>query len=187
MNGRLVMNGSDPMTAGGGGAGVFDLKKICQSVRIYRLVRMTLSVVFIWSGITKLIAPKEFSAIVESYGLIPDVWIMPAAFFLSISEVAAGFGLLLDIRGSLSVITGLLILFMAVLIYGIRMGLDIDCGCFGPQGPESGAFHGLRTALVRDTFMLPAIFYLYYQRFCKNVTPKRLRNVFRIIQKEEGE
>ena len=181
------MNGSDPMTAGGDGAGAFDLRKIYQSVWIYRLVRVTLSVVFIWSGITKLIAPKEFSVIIQSYGLIPDVWIMPAAFFLSAVEVVAGFGLLLDIHGSLSVITGLLILFMAVLSYGIRMGLDIDCGCFGPQDPESKAFHGLWEALVRDMFMVPAIFYLYYQRFCQNVTPKRIGSRFRIIQKEEDE
>jgi uncharacterized membrane protein len=181
------MNGSDPMTAGGNGAGVFNLKKIYNSGWIYRLVRWILSVVFMGSGITKLIAPTEFSVIIDSYGLIPEAWIMPAAFFLSVLEVVAGFGLLLDIRGSLSAITGLLILFMAVLGYGIWMGLDIDCGCFGPQDPEAKAFHGLWAALIRDMFLLLAIFYLYCQRFCKNVTRKRLRSVFRIIQKEEDE
>jgi uncharacterized membrane protein len=181
------MNGSGPMTAGENGAGGLDLKKIYQSGWIYRLVRITISGVFIWSGITKLIAPKEFSAIIESYGLIPDAWAVPAALFLSVLEVVAGSGLLLDIYGALSVTTGLLILFMAVLSYGIWMGLDIDCGCFGPQDPESKAFHGLWAALIRDMFMVLAIFYLYYQRLCHNVTPKRLRSVFRIIKKEEDE
>ena len=113
------------------------------------------------------------------------MWILPTAVFLSVTEVAAGFGLLMDIRGSLTIITGLLILFLAVLSYGIRMGLDIDCGCFGPQDPESKAFHGLWAALIRDMFMMLAIFYLYYRRFCQNVTPKRLRSVFKINQKEE--
>ena len=42
----------------------------------------------------------------------------------------------------------LLILFIAVLGYGIWLGLDIDCGCFGPGDPEHDAFSGLRTALV---------------------------------------
>jgi uncharacterized membrane protein YphA (DoxX/SURF4 family) len=181
------MNGSGPMTAGRNDAGVLALKKIFQPAWIYRLLRIAISVVFIWSGITKLFALKEFSVLIESYGLIPDVWILPAAVFLSVMEVSAGLGLLLDIRGSLSIITGLLILFMAVLSYGIRMGLDIDCGCFGPQDPESKAFHGLWTALVRDMIILPAIFYLYYQRFCQNITPKRLRNLFKIIKKEEDE
>jgi uncharacterized membrane protein len=173
------MNGSEPVIAGGNGAGVFDLKKIFQTVRIYRLVRMAISIVFIVSGITKLMAPKEFSVIIESYGLIPDAWILPAAVFLSVLEAAAGFGLLLDIRGSLAVITGLLTLFMAVLGYGIWLGLDIDCGCFGPQDPESKAFHGLGEALVRDMILLPAIFYLYYRRFRLNAAPKRLTHLFR--------
>ncbi len=169
------------MTAGGNGAGVLDLKKIFQSAWIYRLVCMVIGVVFIWSGITKLLAPKEFSVIIESYGLIPDAWILSAAVFLSVLEVAAGFGLLLDIRGSLSVITGLLILFMAVLSYGIWLGLDVDCGCFGPEDPEAKAFHGLWSALVRDIIMMLGIFYLYYQRFNQIVTPKRLRSFYKII------
>jgi hypothetical protein len=101
------------------------------------------------------------------------LWILPTAVFLSVTEVAAGFGLLMDIRGSLTIITGLLILFMAVLSYGIRMGLDIDCGCFGPQDPESKAFHGLWAALFRDMIMLPAIFYLYYRRYRLKAAAKR--------------
>jgi uncharacterized membrane protein len=181
------MNGSGPMTSGGNGAGVLDLKKIYQSGWIYHLIRITISGVFIWSGITKLMALKEFSSIIESYGLIPDAWTLPVAHFLSVLEVVAGFGLLLDICGALSITTGLLILFMAVLSYGIWMGLDIDCGCFGPQDPESKAFHGLWAALIRDTFMVLAIVYLYYQRLCRNLTPKRLRSVLKIIKKEEDE
>ena len=164
------MNGSGPMTSGGNGAGVLDLKKIYQSGWIYHLIRITISGVFIWSGITKLMALKEFSSIIESYGLIPDAWTLPVAHFLSVLEVVAGFGLLLDICG-----------------YGIWMGLDIDCGCFGPQDPESKAFHGLWAALIRDTFMVLAIVYLYYQRLCRNLTPKRLRSVLKIIKKEEDE
>jgi uncharacterized membrane protein len=181
------MSGFDPMTTGGSSQGVFDLKKIYRAGWIYGLVRMTISMVFIWSGTAKLFTPKEFSVILESYGLVPDIWIMLTAFLLSVSEVAAGFGLMLDIRGSLSVITGLLLLFMTVLSHGIWMGLDIDCGCFGPQDPEFKAFHGLWAALIRDIFMLLGIFYLYYQRLCQNVTPKRLGSVFKILQKEEDE
>jgi uncharacterized membrane protein YphA (DoxX/SURF4 family) len=181
------MNGLDPITTGGSSQRVFDPKKIYGAGRIYGLIRVTIGMVFIWSGIAKLFAPKEFSVIIESYGLIPDIWIMPAAFFLSVWEVAAGFGLVLDIHGSLSVITGLLILFMTILSYGIWMGLDIDCGCFGPQDPEFKAFHGLWAALIRDTVMLIAIFYLYYHRLVKNVTLKRLGSAFKIIQKEEDE
>ncbi len=171
------------MTAGRSSQGVLGLKKIRRAGSIYGLVRMTIGMVFIWSGIAKLIAPKEFSVIIESYGLIPDIWSIPAASFLFASEVVAGLGLMLDLRGSLSVITGLLILFMTVLSYGIWMGLDIDCGCFGPQDPEFEAFHGLGAALIRDIFMLLGIFYLYYQRLYQNVTPNGLEVCLKLFKR----
>lgn len=176
-----MMNGSGPMTVGGNGAGVLDLKKIFQSAWIYRLLRIAISVVFIWSGISKLMDPTEFAVIIDGYGLMPDAWILPLAIALPLLEMVFGFGLLLDIRGSLAVITGLLILFMAVLSYGIWLGFDIDCGCFGPEDPEAKAFHGLWSALVRDIIMMLGIFYLYYQRFNKIVAPKRLRSFYKII------
>ena len=37
-------------------------------------------------------------------------------------------------RGSLILLTGLLSLFAAVLGYGIWLGLEIECGCFGLGG-----------------------------------------------------
>lgn len=74
---------------------------------------------------------------------------MPASILLPALEVAAGIGLLFDIEGCLSVIAALLCLLIAILGYGIWMGLDVDCGCFGPQDPEAKAFHGLRQSFYR--------------------------------------
>ena len=67
---------------------------------------------------------------------------------------AAGAGLVFDIRGSLTTITVILIIFIAVMGYGISMGLDIDRGCFGPGDTEVKAYHGLRTKLYRDIILL---------------------------------
>lgn len=152
---------------------------------IYHTVRILLCVVFLWSGISKLMAPQNFSVIIESYGLIPDLWILPTAISLATLEVAAGLGLMLDIHGSLAVITALLGVFTVILSYGIWMGLDIDCGCFGPENPEAEVFHGLRSALVRDMIMMLGVSYLYFWRFRRNVTPRRLKSVIKIFQKEE--
>jgi hypothetical protein len=44
------------------------------------------------------------------------------------------------------------------------LGLDIDCGCFGPEDPESRAYGGLRTALYRDLAMAAGVAYLYWWR-----------------------
>jgi len=161
--------------------GIFALRNSFLSPLIYHLIRVLLSATFLWSGISKLMDPTEFALIIDGYGLMPDAWILPLAIALPLLEMVFGLGLLLDIRGSLAVITGLLMLFIAILSYGIWLGLDVDCGCFGPEDPEAKAFHGLWSALVRDIIMMLGIFYLYYQRFNQIVTPKRLRSFYKII------
>ena len=145
---------------------------------IYHLIRISLSVIFLWSGISKLIDPKKFAVIIDVYGLIPDALILPMAIVLPFLEMVFGLGLLLEIRGSLAVITGLLMLFMAILSYGIWLGLDVDCGCFGPQDPESEAFHSLRPALYRDYIMIAGIAYLYFWRYYRSIKPVRLISLF---------
>ena len=67
--------------------------------------------------------------------------------------------------------TLMMVLFMGVLSYGIFLGLDIDCGCFGPEDPEAEAFHNLRGALFRDSLLMLAIGYLYLWRFINRLTP----------------
>jgi hypothetical protein len=57
----------------------------------------------------------------------------------------------------------MLVLFMTVLVYGINLGLDIDCGCFGPEDPEL-AYKGLKTALARDMVMMTGVMFLYWSR-----------------------
>jgi hypothetical protein len=57
----------------------------------------------------------------------------------------------------------MLLLFIGVLSYGLYAGLDIDCGCFGPEDPEHLAFSGLRTALLRDfLFCIPVLYSFWY-------------------------
>ena len=145
---------------------------------IYRGVRYFLAAVFFWSGITKLLDPVSFGVLIDAYGLIPKTWVMPVAILLSCLEVVAGSGLIPDIRGSLAIITGMVILFIAILTYGIHMGLDIDCGCFGPQDPEAKAFHGLRTALYRDFMLMAGVLYLYAWRYHRSIRPDRLKALF---------
>jgi len=128
-------------------------------------MRIMLAVVFLWSGLAKLTDPASFAVIIEAFGLIPESWVITIAFVLPALELVAAVGLLMDIRGSLAVVSGLLVIFMAILLYGIQMGLDIDCGCFGPQDPESEAFHSLRPALYRDFIMVAGVIYLYVWRY----------------------
>lgn len=165
---------------------IFHIKTIFSSIWPYRMVRVILATIFLWSGLTKLFNPASFAVIIETYGLIPASWVMPVAIVLPALEVVAAVGLLMDIRGSLSIISGLLVFFAAILMYGIWLGLDIDCGCFGPEDPEGKAFHSLRLALYRDFAMMAGVIYLCLWRYYRSVTPVRLRTFIKNFFEKGG-
>ncbi len=154
---------------------------------VYKLLRSALGMIFIYAGSTKLLAPENFATLVEAYGIVPDPFLMPASIFLPAVEVIAGIGLLFDIRGSLAVISGLLALFIAILGYGLWMGLDVDCGCFGPEDPEAEAFHGLKASLFRDLAMLGMAVFIYFWRHYRTVKTLDVVSVFKpIFLNKEG-
>ena len=152
------------------------------SLWVYHIIRLLIATVFIWSGLIKISDPNGFAIVIDAYGLVPETWVMTVAIGLSFLELIAGLGLLIGVAGSLSLTTGLLLLFVAVLTYGIVLGLDVDCGCFGPGDPEAEAFHGLRSALYRDGLILAGIVYLYAWRYCTAWKPMGLMNLFRTIR-----
>ena len=152
----------------------------------YTLLRFAIGAIFVWSGGTKLAAPQELVVIIEAYGLIPEALVLHAALSLSAFELLAGSGLILVVGGSLPAVTGLLLLFMVVLGYGIFMGLDVDCGCFGPGEPEGDAFHGLRPALYRDGVMLAGIGYLMFWRRIASIRPRKLSEFIFFLRKGDA-
>lgn len=128
-----------------------------------RCARWLLAAVFVFSGAVKLADPQRFAEIVSGFGLLPDPLLFPAAVLLPVAELAAGLGLFFAVRGSLAAIAAMLLVFMTVLGYGIHLGLDIDCGCFGPEDPEQ-AYKGLKLALARDALMTAVVIFLYWSR-----------------------
>ncbi len=156
------------------------MQNIIMSYWMYKLGRWILGIMFLYSGGAKLIEPKSFAVIIEAFGLVPEVLIAPIALGIPALELLVAFGLLFDIRGSLAVTIALILLFMAILGYAIHMGLDIDCGCFGPDDPEAEAFHGLRLALCRDGVIMMGIIYLYIWRWKNSVKPIRIKQAFNV-------
>jgi uncharacterized membrane protein YphA (DoxX/SURF4 family) len=138
---------------------------------LYHLCRLTIAGVFLWSGVTKALHPGDFASIIAAYGLLPDWLIYPAAIVLILAEIVAGVGLLFEKRGALTLITVMMLVFIGILSFGIHLGLDIDCGCFGPNDPEAEAFHDLRGALFRDLLLMLVIGYLYLWRAINHLTP----------------
>jgi uncharacterized membrane protein YphA (DoxX/SURF4 family) len=90
-------------------------KKILVSPWPYCLVRFGLAAIFVWAGLIKLADPESFAKIISAYELVPESWLVPVAIGLPALEVLAGLGLIFDVRGSLVVIFGLLVMFVFVL------------------------------------------------------------------------
>jgi len=151
---------------------------------LYKLLRWSLGGIFIYAGSIKLLELKTFAVLIEAYGFVPESLLLPVTVTLPALEVAAGIGMLFDIEGSLSVIASLLVLFIAILGYGIWMGLDVDCGCFGPDDPEAKAFHSLSLSLYRDLVMLAGVAFLYVWRRYRTIEPVKITRIIKILLKK---
>lgn len=140
------------------------LSSLIRSRRTYLFARVLLGGLFLAAGAIKLAAPEQLAVVIDAFGLVPPGLVRPLSHLLPALEVAAGAGLVFDLRGSLPVITVLVVIFLGVLGWGMHMGLDIDCGCYGPGDPEAEAFSGLRTAFGRDLLMLGGAAYCFWWR-----------------------
>jgi uncharacterized membrane protein YphA (DoxX/SURF4 family) len=141
-------------------------RKMLFSPWFYRIVRFALGSIFVYAGFIKLIDPKAFAKVISQYDLVPESLLAPVAIGLPVVEFLAGLGLIFAVRGSLSIIFGLLIMFVVVLWYGILSNLDIDCGCFSPEEIKSHA--SLWHAFYRDLIMIVAVLYLYLLRWVQS-------------------
>lgn len=132
---------------------------------IEKLSRWFLAGIMVFAAVPKLSDPAVFAEVIGAYGLLPEFLLLPAAVLLPLVELIAAILLLKGKRSGLWISAMLMLLFIAVLSYGIWLGLDIDCGCFGPGDIESKAFSNLRTALVRDLFLCIPIIYCFMHTY----------------------
>jgi len=156
----------------------------------YAAVRIGLALSFLVAGAVKIANPMTFAVTIDAFGILPGPLVMPVAFLLPVIEILGAAALIFDVRGSLGLITLMLLVFIAVLAYGLHMGLDIDCGCYGPGDPEAEAYAGIRDALWRDLFMLACAASLYAWRKVLGMRPGSLavkyQSIKTFICKEES-
>jgi uncharacterized membrane protein YphA (DoxX/SURF4 family) len=126
---------------------------------LYHLLRLGLAAVFVCAGIVKLGDISRFSLSVGEFGLVPDALVRLTTWVIGLLEILVGIGLAVNLRGSLTVVLLLLTLFVGVLVYGIVLGLDIECGCFGP-----GYHLSLKTQVAIDFGLLTWCGLVYWSR-----------------------
>ena len=140
--------------------------------------RGLLGIVFLYAALPKLFHLHGFVAIIDAYGIVPERALVPVALVLVILETGVGIGIFLKPGRyvSLTVIFCLLLLFIGVLSYGLWLGLDIDCGCFGKDEPEHKFFSNIRVALIRDLLLLLPVAYLYWHGWLNTQRMKEIQN-----------
>ena len=119
-----------------------------------------IALVFLVAGIQKLTDPEAFVVLIDSYGLVWDSFLWPLAILLPLLEIVCAIALVFRKQWAVIALGGLTLMFIAVLSYGIWMGLDVDCGCFGTGDPEYKAYSSLHSALYKDLVLLVGIGYL---------------------------
>lgn len=138
------------------------IKKIVASAWFRLFVRFALGSVFVYAGFVKLIDPKAFAKVISLYDIVPESLLPVISIGLPALEVLAGLGLIFNIRGSLSLIFVLLLMFCAVLGYGMFNNLDIDCGCFTQD--DINQQNNLKLAFYRDLAMIAAVCFLFLSK-----------------------
>ena len=129
---------------------------------LYHCLRLGLACIFIYAGLIKLLDPRTFAHAIAQYDLLPDGLLPLVAIGLPALELLAGLGLIFEVRGSLTLMAVLLLIFLVILGYAVWHNLDIDCGCF--TADELDGQHRVKTAFWRDLIMIGATLFLYWRR-----------------------
>ncbi|MBU5635734.1 DoxX family membrane protein [Geomonas sp. Red69] len=115
-------------------------------------LRVALGAIFIYAAVPKIADPVAFAGSVAAYRILPYFWSYLTAAVLPFLELLCGVLLVCGVRvRSGALIIGVLnLVFMVALASAMIRGLDIDCGCFRPEGAKTAPW----VALLRDTLFL---------------------------------
>ena len=94
--------------------------------------RIAIGIVFLYSGIWKLIDPEAFGRSIQMYGVLPDILVPYGAILLSALEPVVGILLLIGYRIRAASLLSLLLLgvFLVAIILNYIRGERFECGCF---------------------------------------------------------
>lgn len=109
---------------------VLSARKVTKQIVSY-LVHWPLALLFLYSGGAKLLRLPQFAESVGDFGIVLDGLVRPTAIIVCIAELGLGYVLWQRKSWSLLATAALLLSFIGVLAYGVAIGLDIECGCFG--------------------------------------------------------
>ncbi|MFU8892190.1 MAG: MauE/DoxX family redox-associated membrane protein, partial [Luteolibacter sp.] len=143
-------------------------------------MRYLIGAVMLWASISKIGSPVDFLGSIYAYDLpLPDVILKCAAIVLPWLELICGLLLLFNHRvtPALSLVIGMIFVFVLATVQAWIRGLDISCGCFnlGIVGLEedsaiSKMLESPGVAFGRNLFLLCASCFLFHKTVSRNTT-----------------
>jgi hypothetical protein len=127
---------------------------------VWRILDFLIAAVFIYAGVLKALDPIQLAHDIDHYKVLPWTIGVGLAFYLPWLEIFSGLALVFRLfyRGALSILTALVVVFLAATIAAKARGLDITCGCFG-HASQNWSFP---THLALDLAILAALVVLCY-------------------------
>ena len=126
------------------------------------ILRMILGLLFLVSGILKIMDPVQFVNDIDNYRMLPYILVTLMAIILPWLELLCGIALITGIfkHGAALIILILSVIFLTAIISVLFRGLDISCGCFSLG--ESASRIGF-TKLLENILLLLAAAVLYFK------------------------
>ena len=118
----------------------------------YHVIRIILSIVFIYASIDKIVHPQSFAQAVFNHQVLPEILINIIAIVLPWMELILGLCLFFNVwmNGASALTAVLMFIFMSTITFNLLRGLDVGCGCFSTSTEES--MNSL--TLIRDMIFL---------------------------------
>lgn len=127
------------------------------------LARFLVGGLFLYAVTYNALHLGDFNRIIAAYGFLPDITLPFISITLLSLGLLAGTYTLLGKQNGFLLAGALLLILSAVSVYGIAIGLDIDCGCYSSDDPEYLVFSNLRSELIRNmTLIVPIIFSYWF-------------------------
>lgn len=131
-----------------------------------RIMDVIIGGIFIYAGAIKVLDPVQFATDIDNYKILPWTISVGLAFYLPWLEILCGLAVILRrlYLGGLSILTGLVGVFLAATIAAKVRGLDITCGCFGHASQN----WNFPTHLAIDLAILGALLALSFRVVSRN-------------------
>jgi hypothetical protein len=126
---------------------------------VWRSIDLLIGGLFIYAGVVKALDPIGFANDIDNFKMLPWMINVRLAFFLPWLEILCGLALVTRklYLGALSILAGLMSVFIVATIAAKARGLDITCGCFGHASRNMNfTWH-----LVLDFALLAALVFLW--------------------------